>query len=354
MGWKLYEDLGVARGASKEEIKKAYKKKALETHPDRGGDPEIFKQVNNAYTVLSEDETRARYDQLGDENFQAAGGPGGGPGGGPFGMDPHDIFRQFFGQGFQFHGGGPGGPPPETQRADHKHIFKISMQEAYTGVKKSIRVVLHKSCLRCQNSCYACQGQGNITEMRRMGFFTQMMSRPCGSCQGTGMVPKAGQSCPECNGKAKYHEEKVLDLEIPAGVDTGHTMILERMGEQALRHGETPGNLHIEVFVQPHDKFTREGNDLHLRVPISLRQSIVGTKVDVPHFTGAFQVDTAELGIVQPSKQYVLKNRGMPVRDRQRKEHGNLVLQFEIVYPAGRPTPEHIKRIDEALVAAGW
>lgn len=350
MGWKLYDHLGVPRGASKEEIKKAYKKRALETHPDRGGDQEQFKQVNHAYTILTEDETRARYDQLGDENFEASNHGGGGGGG----MDAHDIFRQFFGHGFHFHGGGGGGGVAVTKRADHKHLFKINMHEAYTGIKKAIRVMLHKTCLKCQNTCYACQGQGQITEMRRMGFFTQMLTRPCNSCQGTGMIPKTGQTCIDCHGKTTYHEEKILELDIPAGVETGHIIVLEGMGEQPLRQGEIAGNLHIEVFVQPHEKFTREGNDLHLRVSVTLRQSIVGTKIDIPHFTGDFQVDTSELGILQPIKQYILKNRGMPLRDRSRKEYGNIVLQFEIIYPSTKPTPEHVKKIDEVFAEVGW
>lgn len=356
MSWKLYEQLGVPKSASKEDIKKAYKKKALETHPDRGGDPEEFKQVNHAYTVLQEDDTRRRYDQLGDEGFEASGGVSGGSGGPQ--MNPNDIFQQFFGQGFNFNfhgggggGGGGGGPEQPTRRNNHRHVFKIDMREAFFGAKKGIRLVLHKTCIRCCERCYACQGRGQITEMHRMGFFTQMMTRSCGTCRGSGNVTKAKEGCGECNGAGKYNQEKIVELTVPPGVDTGHVIVFEGLGEQPTCQGETPGDLHIEIFVQPHEQFTRQNNDLYMRVPVSFRDSIIGTSIRIPHFTGDFQVETLELGILQPAKQYVIKGKGMPLRDK--KDNGNLVLQFEIQYPATRLTAESAAKLGEELKNLG-
>ena len=354
MSWKLYDLLGLPKGASKEEIKKAYKRKALETHPDRGGDPEVFKQVNHAYTVLHEDDKRSRYDQLGDDGFEAMGGANAGA---EMNIDPHDIFRQFFGGmgpgagGFNFHFQGAHGEQQNIRRANHKHIFKITMNEAYSGIKKSIRVVLHKTCMRCNDRCYACQGKGQITEMHRMGFFTQMMTRPCGQCNGSGMVIKGKAGCSECNGDGRYNQEKIITIDIPAGVDTGHNIVFEGMGEQPMKHGEQAGDLLIEIFVHPHEQFTRQSNDLYMRQPITFKNSIIGTKIDILHFSGTFQIDTTDLGIIQPSKQYVIKGKGMSVHDKN--ECGNLIISFEIQYPAKKIIAENIKKLDELFTEIG-
>lgn len=348
MTWKLYDVLGVQKGTSKDDIKRAYKKKALDTHPDRGGDPELFKEVNNAYSVLNDDDTRRRYDQLGDQGFEASGGANGGGGGGMH-MDPNDIFRQFFGGGgpsggFNFHFGGHGGHERQNaKRNDHRHVYKISMHDAYTGVKRVIRIVVHKSCLQCKKTCYACQGQGQITEMHRMGFFTQMMQRDCDQCSGTGMVSSNNGGCKECNGNGNYKQEKIVDIDVPAGVDTGHVFVLEGLGEQPQKHGEVAGNLHIEILVQPDGRFTRNGNDLHMKIPITFKESVVGKKIDVGHVVGTFEINTVEFGVLQPSKQYVVKGKGMPVKNK--KEYGNMIIEFDIKYPSGTISPDNASKI---------
>ena len=349
MGWKLYDLLGIQRGASKDEIKKAYKKKALETHPDRGGDPELFKQINNAYNILHGDDTRERYDQLGDERFEASQAGGGGG----MHVDPNDIFNQFFGGGFNFHFNRNNGmdEQPNTKCGNHKHVFKIAMSEAYSGTRKTIKLVLQKTCMRCIDRCYACQGRGQITEIRRMGIFTQMLNRPCGQCNGSGTVSKSSNGCTECNGGVRYNDEKIISLDIPPGVETGHSIVLEGLGEQPTRQGEQSGDLHIEVFVHPHERFTRDRNDLHIRIPITLRDSIVGTTIEIPHFSGGFQVDTSELGILQPSKQYVIKGKGMPIHGKN--DHGNLIMNFDIQYPIKKITPDDAKKIQDLFVEIG-
>lgn len=353
MSWKLYDALGINKGASKDDIKKAYKKKALETHPDRGGDPEEFKRVNNAYSVLTNDDTRTRYDQLGDDGFDAAGGANGMPSG--MNVDPNDIFRQFFGGGgFNFHfqpGHGAHGEGHGQKCSDHRHTIKVGMSDAYTGTKRNIRIVLRKTCMQCSERCYACQGRGQITEMRRAGFFTQMLTRACDRCGGSGMSAKANSGCTGCSGSGNYNEEKIVELDIPAGVDTGHTVLFNGMGEQPKRPGDIPGDLHIEVFVQPHERLIRQGKDLHLRIPVSFRDSIVGTRVDVPHFTGTFHIDTSDLGILQPTKQYIVKNKGMPVMGSS--EVGSMIIVFDIQYPSARISPENAEKIKELFGEIG-
>ena len=349
MTWKLYEHLGVTKETSKDDIKKAYKKKALETHPDRGGNPEEFKLVNNAYSVLTDDDTRARYDQLGDEGFNASGGANGMASG--MNVDPNDIFRQFFGGGFNFHFQ-PGHQEPQRHKcADHKHIMKIGMSDAYTGIKKIMRIVLRKTCMKCRERCYSCQGRGQITEMRRMGFFTQMQTRDCDRCNGSGMSVRPNSGCTGCSGSGNYNEEKLIEADIPAGVDMGYTVSFNGMGEQPKKSEDIPGDLHIEIFIHPHEKFVRQGKDLHLKIPVSFKDSVIGTTVDIYHFTSVFHINTAELGILQPSKQYVVKGKGMPVMGST--DIGNMVITFDIQYPSMKITPENSEKIKELFDEIG-
>lgn len=341
MTWKLYDQLGLSKGASKEDIKRAYKKRALETHPDRGGDPELFKQINHAYTILSSDDTRTRYDQTGDEGYDAAGGG--------VHINPHDIFQQFFGGAFNFHGMPQ--QPQVPKRNNHRHLFKIDMMEAYFGAKKGMRVILQKTCTKCHDRCYGCQGRGQVTEMRRMGIFTQMATGPCARCHGSGMMKSAKADCHDCKGAGNYNQEHIIDVIIPAGVETGHTVVYDGMGEQPVRPDELPGDLHIELFVHPHERLTRQGNDLHIRIPLSLCESIVGARVSIPHFAGEFHINTTELGVVQPTKQYVIKNKGMPIMGRD--GHGNMIAQFDIQYPNKKLSPEEASKIRDALTEVG-
>lgn len=340
MGWKLYDLLEIPREASKEDIKKAYKKKAVETHPDKGGDPEKFKEINNAYSILNNDDQRARYDQLGDEGFNSSANGGGG-----MSVDPNEIFSQFFGSGFNFHFNHPHerGGHENTKRADHRHVFRIKLDEAFTGFKKNLRIVLQKYCHKCRSRCYACQGQGQITEMHRMGFFTQMTTRPCGSCNGSGTIVKGNPGCTECKGQGTYSDEKIVEVNVPAGVDNGFHITYKGLGEQPLKPSEVPGDLVIEIQVLAHETFVRQGNDLLLKQSISLKDSIIGTKITIQHFSGNFQFNTCDIGIVQNTRQYVIKNKGMSIRDT--KELGNMIVTFEIHYPTVKISPENGKRL---------
>lgn len=325
MSFKFYDILGVSKDASPEDIKKAYRKAAIQNHPDKGGDPEKFKEISNAYQVLSDDEKRRRYDQLGDEGFNATGSEQGAGGFG--GMSPQDLFEQFFrsagGGGFPFHfdfGGFDGGQGP-VRKKDHTHTISISMADAYHGTQKTMRVGLRKGCTSCKSMCYTCQGRGNITDMRRMGFVTQMLTRACDACSGTGSIAKG---CGACNNQGHTIEEKKVDIKIPAGVQTGHRFVMQGMGEQAENPNETSGNLILEIFVQPDPNFQRQGQDLIYTVKLTLAESIVGKMITIPHFVGDIAINLEEYGIIQPQKSYILPGKGMA--------GGNLVLVFSIDY----------------------
>lgn len=325
MTHKLYEALGVTKDASADDIRKAYRKAAITHHPDKGGDPEKFKEISNAYQVLSDEEKRRRYDDLGDEGYSASGGSGMSD----FGMNPHDLFEQLFrggGGGFPFHfdfgfgdGGHHRGP---SKRKDHNHTINISLADAYHGTQKVLRVGLKKPCTKCRNQCYTCQGRGTITDMRRMGFMTQMMTRACDACNGSGAVAKG---CNECQQRGHVMDEKKIDVKVPPGVQTGHRFVISGMGEQALSDNEIAGDLVIEIFVQPDPNFQRQGQDLVFTAKLTLAESIVGKMITIPHFGGDIVISLEDYGIVQPHKSYVIPNKGMPT-------NGNLILLFQIDY----------------------
>jgi DnaJ-class molecular chaperone len=323
MTHKLYDVLGVPRGCSKDDLKKAFKRLAVQMHPDKGGDPEKFKELGNAYEVLSDDEKRERYDQLGDEGYDNNGGVGG-----MHGMDAHSIFEQFFGNmPFGFHHMDPGHHHPGHQKkSNHMHEMKISLEDAYKGLQKSVKVTLTKICMQCKEQCFACQGKGHVMNMQRMGFLTQMTQRPCATCQTTGFIAKGKQGCKECNGTGSSKEEHKIELNIPAGVRNGHHIVFSGLGEQAIKENDIPGDLVFEIHVAQDANFKRQDNDLVYVVPISLTEAITGKEFTVPHFGGAFDVNSADFGIVQADKVYMVKGKGMP--------GGNLAIIFDVKYPS--------------------
>jgi DnaJ family protein A protein 2 len=327
MTHKFYEALGVSRGASKDEIKRAFKKKAMQCHPDKGGDPEAFKQVGEAYEVLSDDETRARYDQLGDEGFSA---PPGGPGMDPFSaFGGANIFEQMFGGAFDPFGaaGMPRGGGPQ-KCSDHLHTVKISLADAFTGINKSVRVNITKQCTKCREMCHTCQGRGTITDMRRMGFMTQVSTRPCDKCQGSGQTVAPKPGCAECKGAGANTKEHKLEINFPPGVANKHRVIFKGMGEQPTRPDDVPGNLIFEVAIMPDAHFQREGNDLIYKAEITLLESLVGKYMVIPHFGGDISINTMDTwGFIKEGQTYSIPKKGIVPA-------GSLNLQFTVRYPA--------------------
>lgn len=326
MTHKYYDVLGVARESSKDDIRRAYKRLAVQMHPDKGGDPEKFKELAAAYEVLSDEDKRQRYDQLGDDMFQQAENSGGGPG-----FDPHSIFEQFFGGGGfgGFGGFGGGSAPSHIKKRNHHHELSISLEDAYRGIHKSVKVSLTKICKRCKEQCYSCQGRGIVTDMRRMGFFTQVMERPCDSCSGSGFVAgKSKTGCKECGGSSMLKEEHKIEIDFPAGVATGNQAIFKGLGEQAVGDNEVSGDLVFEVRVQPHSVFQRDGNNLTMHLQITFAESVTGKDIQIPHFGGEMVVNTAkEFGIIQPEKRYIIRGKGMT-------QNSDLILIFNVSYPS--------------------
>ena len=287
-----YETLGVARSASDDEIKKAYRKLAMKYHPDRNPDnkeaEEKFKEVQKAYDTLSDKEKRTMYDQYGHAAFEQGAGAGGFGGfggfGGAQGFDFSDIFSQMFGGG-----GSAGGRQPDYSGADLQVGIEISLEEAAKGVKKRINIPTYEECDVCHGSgakpgtsastCSTCHGSGTV-HVRQAIF---QMQQTCPTCHGTGKEIK--DPCVKCRGEGRTKTSKTVEVNIPAGIDDGQRIRLSGEGEPG-QHGAPAGDLYVNVRVRQHKIFERNGLDLHCELPISFAIAALGGEVEVPTLDG--------------------------------------------------------------------
>ncbi len=313
----FYEILGVARRASADELKAAFRKKAKELHPDRNpGDAKAeqnFKELNEAYDILKDDQKRAAYDQYGHEAFE---GPQGGRGGPGFGFDFTtsftDVFDDLFGE---FMGGRRGGGGSRASRgSDLRYNMEISLEDAFSGKTATIRVPGSVTCEACSGSgaeagskpqaCPTCSGVGKVRAQQ--GFFT--IERTCPTCQGLGRVVK--NPCRSCNGAGRVQRERTLNVNIPQGVEDGTRIRLAGEGEAGLRGGPK-GDLYIFLSIAPHSLFKRDAGDLFCRVPVSFVTASLGGQVEVPTLGGGRARITIPEG-TQSGKQFRLRAKGMP------------------------------------------
>ncbi len=308
----FYETLGVARSASDDEIKKAYRKLAMKYHPDRNPDnkeaEDKFKEIQKAYAILSDKEKKAAYDQYGhagvDPNM-GAGGFGGGFGGAQ-GFDFSDIFSQMFG------GAGGGGRQPNYQGADLQYAVEITLEEAAKGVKKRITVPTHEECDVCHgsgakpgtsaSSCSTCHGSGTI-HVRQAIF---QMQQTCPTCHGTGKEIK--EPCLKCRGEGRVRTSKTVEVTIPAGIDEGQRIRLSGEGEPGM-HGAPSGDLYVIVHVKEHKTFERNGLDLHCEMPISFATAALGGEVEVPTLDGKVKLSIPKE--TQTGRRMRVKGKGI-------------------------------------------
>lgn len=313
-----YELLGLSKGASADEIKKGYRKKAKELHPDRNADnPDAeaqFKEVNEAYDVLKDADKRAAYDRFGHsafENGMGGGRPGGGGGHGDFASAFSDVFDDLFGN---FMGGGQGGRQRATRGADLRYNLQITLEDAYNGLQKTINVPTSVQCGECSGTgaeggsepatCPTCSGMGKVRATQ--GFFT--VERTCPTCSGLGQIIK--NPCRKCQGAGRVQKDRSLSVNIPSGVETGTRIRLSGEGEAGMRGGP-PGDLYIFVEVEPHKIFEREGGELHCRVPVSMTVAALGGDIEVPSIDGGRARVKIPAGS-QSGRQMRLRGKGMP------------------------------------------
>lgn len=334
-----YEVLGIKRGAPADEIKKAYRTKAKELHPDRNQkDPNAeaqFKEVNEAYDVLKDDTKKAAYDRYGHAAFEAGmgGGQRGPQGNGDFASAFSDVFEDLFGD---FMGGGRGGGGGRTRAqrgSDLRYNMRVTLEEAFKGAQKTINVPTALNCTSCNGTgaeggsepqtCPTCSGMGKVRAQQ--GFFT--VERTCPTCSGAGQIVK--NPCKVCRGAGRIEKERQLSVNIPAGVETGTRIRLGGEGEAGMRGGPA-GDLYIFIEVKDHAIFQRESVNLYCRIPVSMTTAALGGEVEVPTIDGGRSLVKVPAGS-QTGKQMRLRGKGMPAL--RGAATGDMVIEFAVETP---------------------
>ncbi|MCI9403424.1 MAG: molecular chaperone DnaJ [Oscillospiraceae bacterium] len=357
----FYEVLGVSKGASDDDIKKAYRKMAKQYHPDlHPGDKEAeakFKEVNEAYEILSDKDKRSRYDQFGhagvDPNF-GAGGFGGGFGGYNMGdIDLGDLFGSFFGGGFG--GGGQRANPNAPRRGETlRASVTISFEEAAFGCEKEIMLTRSESCDTCHGSgcapgtsadtCPDCRGTGTIRIQRGGGAFTFATSAPCTRCQGTGRIIHT--PCPDCHGSGSVKKQRKITVNIPAGIDNGQAISLRGQGG-AGANGGPAGDLLISVTVRPSDKFQREGTAVYYNHTVSFPQAALGAKLVIPTIDGNVEYDLPKG--TQPGTVFRLRGKGIPVLNGRGRGDQFVTVQVQVPTSLTRDQEETLEAFAESM-----
>ena len=359
MAEDYYSVLGVAKNASEDDLKKAYRKLAMIYHPDKNhGKPEAekkFKAINEAYDVLKDPQKRAAYDRFGHEAFANGGGGAGGGGFSGFsgGGNFSDIFEDLFSE---FTGGRRGGGQAQAQQAsaargsDLRYNLDIELEDAFKGRQQNIKVTTSGSCESCNGSgaqkgsapetCHTCNGRGAVRAQQ--GFFT--VERGCGTCQSTGKIIK--NPCKTCAGSGRVRKEKTLNVSIPPGVEEGTRIRLAGEGEAGFRGGPA-GDLYIFLSIKPHRIFKRDGANTYCSVPIKLSVASLGGYIEVPTIDGGRVKVTIPEG-TQTGHQFRLKGKGMSVLRSQ--AHGDMYIEVSVETPVNlsKRQKDMLKELDTA------
>ena len=334
-----YEVLGVSKSASADEIKRAYRKMAKKYHPDVNKDPdaeEKFKEVQEAYDVLSDDNKKAAYDRYGHAAFDQTGGFGGGAGGfGGFGgfedVDLGDIFGSFFG------GGGSRQRKSGPMRGEDRFVqLEIDFMDAIKGKKTEIKINYDEQCPHCHGSgaktpndvqtCPKCGGTGTIRTQQRSPFGTFVNQTTCPDCHGTGKVVK--EKCPHCHGNGYVNKNITVELNIPAGINTHQQLRVQGKGHRGANGGPN-GDLYVEIYVKPHQHFRRDGKNIYITIPISAVDATLGCEVDVPTVYGDVTLKVPEG--TQPGTTLRLKGKG--VKDLRSDNYGDQFVKIDVKIP---------------------
>ncbi len=338
-----YDILGIKKGATEDEIKKAFRDVAKKYHPDVNPNnkeaEQKFKEASEAYQVLSDSEKRAAYDQYGHGAFDGSAGAGGFGG---FNADFGDMFDQFFGGGGfgdifgRSSGGRRNGP---ARGANVQVSISIKFEEAIFGIERELTLSINDACDNCKGngakpgtnpeSCRNCGGTGQERVSQQTIFGAMTSVRPCSVCAGEGKVIK--DPCPKCSGKGKLKKTKTIQISIPKGIDDGQSIRISGKGEAGTRGGEN-GDLIITVRVQQHKLFTRDALNLYVNVPISIVQAALGDTVTIPLVTGDEPYELKPG--TQPNARAVLKGKGVP-NVRNNRQVGDLIATFNVVVPTG-------------------
>lgn len=355
-----YEVLGISRDADQREIKKAYRKAAVQHHPDKNPDDpsaeEKFKELGQAYEVLGDEDKRAAYDRYGHAAFTSGGGGGGGRGG--F-HDPMDIFSQVFGGGggsmFDDLFGGGGGRRRDSsgkkRGSDLRYDLEITLEEAAEGVEKELEIEKYANCQPCSGSgsksgsggaktCATCGGRGAVA--RQAGIFIQQST--CPDCRGNGQV--IADPCSNCNGEGRAQAPERVSIRIPAGVDDGTRLRSTGKGDAGLRSGPS-GDLYVFLHLKDHDIFQRDGEELYCEVPVPFATAALGGELEVPTLTGAATIKVP--AGTQGATTFRLRDRGMPSLSSGRKGALNVEVQVEVPTKLNKEQKEKLAEFTELI-----
>lgn len=349
---KYYDILEVSPTASEAELKKAYRKLALQHHPDKNpaaGDK--FKEISHAYEILSDANKRATYDQWGEEGLQGDGGMGG------F-TNAEDLFAQFFGGGF-FGGGGRSSRPSGPRKGkDVQHALKVTLADLYNG--KTSKLSLRKTvlCKACDGkggkegavrTCSGCKGSGRKTMLRQTGIMIQQVESVCNECHGEGEIINSKDMCKTCQGKRVTEEKKVLEVHVEKGMKHGQEIRFSGEGDQGPKI--IPGDVIIVLDQQAHELFERKGNDLYMHQKIDLLTALVGGDFPIKHLDGRILVVDLPKGkqVISPGLEKQILGEGMPQFKRP-FDRGNLIITFSIDFPSpGFCSADKLALLDQIL-----
>ncbi|KAJ7191078.1 hypothetical protein GGX14DRAFT_481983 [Mycena pura] len=343
---KYYDLLEVSPTASDSDLKKAYRKKALRLHPDKGGDPELFKEVTHAYEVLSDPDKRSIYDARGEAGLSEQGGMGG--------MDPQDLFSQLFGGGGGFFGGGGSRNAGPRKTKDLVHRVHVTLEDLYKGKTTKLALTRNRICSKCKGkggkdgavrTCTTCSGRGIKVTLRQMGPMIQQIQSHCDECAGTGEVINAKDRCSQCKGKKVLPEKKVLEVHIDKGMKSGQTV--QFRGESDESPTAEPGDVMIVIEEKPHDRFKRQENDLIIEVEVDLLKALAGGDFAIKHLDDRALIVKLEPGeVVKHGDLKVIHGQGMP--SQRHHEPGDMYVKLSVRFPDSID-PAMIPMLEKAL-----
>ncbi|XP_076896706.1 dnaJ protein homolog 2-like isoform X1 [Bidens hawaiensis] len=357
---KYYEILGVPQSATPDELKKAYRKSAIKNHPDKGGDPEKFKELSQAYEVLNDPEKREIYDQYGEDALKEGMGGGGGSSGNPF-----DVFEQFFGGGFGGGFGGKSGGSSRTRKKqgeDVKQVLKVSLEDVYNGITKKLSLSRNILCKKCKGKgsksgassrCYGCQGTGmRVTTRQIAPGMIQQMQHVCSECRGSGESINERDRCQQCKGKKVTQEKKVLEVHVEKGMQNGQKIVFEGQADEA--PDTVTGDIVFILQLKEHPKFKRKQDDLYVEHNISLTEALCGIRFVLTHLDGRqLLIKTNPGKVIKPDQYKAINDEGMPQWQRPFMK-GKLVIHFNVAFPdTGFLTPEKCKNLATILPSGG-
>ncbi|GMH10233.1 hypothetical protein Nepgr_012074 [Nepenthes gracilis] len=346
---KYYDILGVSRNASQDDLKKAYKKAAIKNHPDKGGDPEKFKELAHAYEVLSDPEKRDIYDQYGEDALKE------GMGGGSGVHDPFDIFQSFFG-GNPFGGGGSSRGPRQRRGEDVIHPLKVSLEDLYNGATKKLSLSRNVICSKCKGKgsksgasmkCPGCRGSGMKVSIRQLGpSMIQQMQHPCNECKGTGESINIKDRCPQCKGEKVVPEKKVLEVVVEKGMQNGERITFPGEADEA--PDTITGDIVFVLQLNEHLKFKRKADDLFYEHTLSLTEALCGFQFVLTHLDNRQLLIKSHPGeVVKPDQFKGINDEGMPMYQRPFMR-GKLYIHFTVDFPHSL-TLEQCKALESVL-----